>query len=272
MPYLQVASPRRCNRLQRLHEFEGRKRTCTARLAHHNARRRERHHAKQKLEREGSGGADADEAAAAAAPLRTSKRAAAVRAKATIRRHNRNEACGDDEGSSDEDGSADAAEIAPAKRAALGSAAPGGAGPAPFSGGVDSSLEHALAGGAFDIADWFQFEPPRRAQPPALLPALLAPAGVATVEHLTAYAMATTGAGLPWAESVRAADAAMGASPAVLHVKLPNAAPLQLPPGLPAAFTAAFSTGAPMALAATLRQGCVLLSVDALLAAAEGAA
>ena len=255
--------PHRCNRLQRLHEFEGRKRTCTARLAHHNARRRERHHAK--LKQQGAGGsAEADDATAVApAPQRTSKRAAAVRAAAVIRRHNRQE----DELSSEVE---DDAEPSPPKRVSLGP----GPERAP-STGADATLELALAGGDFDIADWFLNEPLRPApgHSPALQPTLH-PIALGIAERSAVPPGAALG--VPWftgspADALRAADAATGAVPALLHVKLPAAHPLSLPPGMPATFTSAFATGVPLAFSATIRPGCVLLSIDALLAA-DGAA
>ena len=215
-----------------------------------------------------------DETAEEATPLRTSKRAAAVRAAAVIRRHNRHEGRDDDDhgGSSSEgDAADDEPEATPAKRPAL-RAGPARAEPA----GADATLEHALADGDFDIADWFQFDPPRP-PPPALQPPLR-PAGPGMAES-SAAAMAAVGVPvmMPWwsagsaPDTLRAADAATGAVPALLHVKLPAANPLRLPPGLPAAFTAAFAGGSSLALSAAIRPGCVLLSVDALLAA-DGAA
>ena len=258
----------RCNRLQRLHEFEGRKRTCTARLAHHNARRRERHHAK--LKQQGAGGsAEADDAKAVApAPQRTSKRAAAVRAAAVIRRHNRQE---EEEGlSSEVEDAAGDAEASPPKGVSHAPSAERS-----HSTGADATLELALAGGDFDIADWFLNEPLRPAQghSPASqpLPRPIAP-GVAERSAVPPGAAL----GVPWftgspADALRAADAATGAVPALLHVKLPEAHPLNLPPGMPAAFTSAFATGVPLAFSAAIRPGCVLLSIDALLAA-DGAA
>ena len=257
------SSPRRCNRLQRLHEFEGRKRTCTARLAHHNARRRERHHAKLKQQ----SGAEADDAAAAPPPQRTStKRAAAVRAAAVIRRHNRQEDEGEGLSSEVEDEAEEAEAFPPPKR----TASP----PPKHMPASDATLGLAMAGGDFDIADWFLNEPLRPAPPaPAFEPPLRPLAALGAAEQPAVPPGAALG--VPWfasspVDALRAADAATGAVPALLHVKLPSAHPLSLPPGLPAAFTSAFATGMPMALSAAIRPGCVLLSIDALLAA-EGA-
>ena len=236
--------------MQRLHEFEGRKRTCTARLAHHNARRRERHHAKLKQQ-----GAEAvDATAIAPAPQRTSKRAAAVRAAAVIRRHNRQE----DELSSEVEDATEEVEASPEppKRTTPSS-------------GADATLELALAGGDFDIADWFLNEPLRPAQTAPAFQPPLRPLALGA-EHPAMPPGAALG--VPWfassqVDALRAADAATGAVPAFLHVKLPAAHPLSLPPGLPAAFTSAFPTGMPLAFTAAIRPGCVLLSIDALLAA-----
>lgn len=255
----------RCNRLQRLHEFEGRKRTCSARLAHHNARRRARHHEKAKQARDGEDDAADPEAAA---PLRTSKRAAAVRAAAVIRRHNLREGCedGEDGGSSEEE--EEEPEAAPAKRAALGPERPVER--------TDVTLEHALAGGDFDIADFFQLDAPQPLPPPPVLQPPLQPPALGMPHYPSAAAAAVSMPFQWWSagsalDTLRAADAASAAVPALLHVKLPGAHPQRLPSGLPAAFTAAFGAGAPLALSAAIRPGCVLLSIDALLAA-DGAA
>lgn len=243
----------RCNKLQRLPEFEGRKRTCSSRLVQHNARRRERNIEKLKQQREDSAGGAAESEAlgAAAVPHRGSKRAAAVRAAAAIRSHKDRE----EDDDSEEDGHAAQEKVAPApaRRAALGlrpeqNAAAGAAG--------EFALENGLASDGFDVADFFQLEPVAFA---SLVPPLQPP--------LHAFA------GLPQNQMLRAADVATDAAPAVLHVKLPHATPLTLPAGLPAAFASAFTTGAPMAFTATLRPGCVLLTIDALIssAAATGA-
>jgi hypothetical protein len=286
-----------------VHEFDGRKRTCTARLAHHNTRRRERHQSRAKERAagacgssgaSGADGADAGEGAAATAapPPRTSKRAAALRAAAVIARHGRDadmEDSEDDASNSGVDASSDA-DVADAQTAgAARSFAPPPVAPGEAltqaSAWCDAALRNALFEGAFDLGDWFHFEPAAPAQPPALAPAL-APITFAPSPPLPPPAAALP-AGAWWlqhpgsaassmADAVAAADAAAAVHPATMHVKLPAASPFRLPLGLPAAFASVFAAsaaaaataaggGAPAALCAALRPGCVLLSVDALL-------